>query len=570
MERRLAAILAADVVGYGRLTERDEAGTVAALRSVRTEILEPSFAKHRGRIFKLMGDGVLVEFASAVNAVSCAVELQEAMAAANRDSPEDRRIVLRVGVNLGDVIVEGSDLHGDGVIIAARLESLAGPGSVYLSQTVHGQVRGKVQYEFEDLGERQLKNIREPVRVYRIQPGRGAATPDPVRQPLTSKPSIAVLPFTNMSGEPEQQYFSDGITEDIITELARYRSLLVIARNSCFQFRGPAVDIAAVRRALGVRYVVEGSVRKAGDRVRVTAQLIDALTQSHLWAERYDRDIRDIFAVQDEVTRAIVATLEGRILASGAEQVRRKPTKDWVAYDYFLQGRDADYRYDMAGSIASFERAAELDPEYVHAHAWLATNLCIRYLLDEWAETLDEAAVHAQRALALDENDAWAHDSAGWVALRRRQFDLAGRHFDRAAGLNPNDVYLAIDRANWLMYVGRLDEALAYLDSAQRRDPFAPTYIWEVRGQTLYFLKRHEEAIAAFQNMPAKHFWTPMFLAAALAQSGQLPDARRELVRFLEAKPNASLSSVSQRLGYAAKNLRDHLLEGLRKAGLPE
>jgi TolB-like protein len=384
MERRLAAILAADVVEYSRLMERDEAGTMAALKSVRTGILQPALTRHRGRLVKLMGDGVLVEFASAVNAVSCAVELQEAMAAASRDIPEDRRIVLRVGINLGDVMVEGSDLYGDGVNIAARLESLADPGSVYLSQTVHGQVRGKVQYEFEDLGVRHLKNIEEPLRVYRIQPGSGAATPHPVRPP-TSKPSIAVLPFTNMSGDPEQQYFSDGITEDIITEIARYRSLLVIARNSCFQFRGPSVDIAAVRRALGVRYVVEGSVRKAGDRVRVTAQLIDALTQSHLWAERYDRDIRDIFAVQDEVARAIAATLEGRILASGAEQVRRKPTKDWVAYDYFLQGRDADYRYDVTGSIASFERAVELDPEYVHAHAWLATHLCLRYILDERA-----------------------------------------------------------------------------------------------------------------------------------------------------------------------------------------
>jgi len=388
--------------------------------------------------------------------------------------------------------------------------------------------------------------------------------------PLDSKPSVAVLPFTNMSGDPEQQYFSDGITEDIITELTRDHSLLVIARNSCFQFRESSADIAAIRQALGVRYVVGGSVRKAAERIRVTAQLTDGITQSHLWAERFDRDIRDVFAVQDEVTRAIVATLRGRIVASGAEQTRRKPTKDWIAYDYFLQGRDCDYRYDLKQAIDFFRRATELDRDYVHAHAWLATNLCIRYLLDERPETIEEAAVHAQRALTLDENDALAHDSIGWVALRRRQFDLAGQHFDRAVGLNPNDINVAIDQANWLMYVNRLEEALRCLDLVLQRDPYAPNYVCEVRGQTLYFLKRHEEAIAALRNMRAEYFWTHMFLAASFAQTGQSADARRELGSFLMAKPKASLDSVSHTLGYVDKAMRDHLLGGLRKAGLPE
>jgi len=379
-----------------------------------------------------------------------------------------------------------------------------------------------------------------------------------------------VLPFNNMSGDPEQQYFSDGITEDIITELARNRTLFVIARNSCFQFRGPSVDIAAVRKALGARYVVEGSVRKAAGRVRVTAQLIDAATQNHLWAERYDRDIQDIFAVQDEVSRAIVATLGGRLTASGAEQARRKPTKDWVAYDCYLQGRDCDYRYDVMQAIAFFRRAIKLDPDYVHAHAWLATQLCLRYLLDDEQTTLDEAAAHAEKALALDENDVYAHDSMGWVAHRRQQRDLAGQHFQRAILLNPHDVGVGVDWANWLMYSGRLDEALRYLDLLLERDPYPPTYIWEVRGQTLYFLKRHAEAIAALQKMHVDHFWMPMFLAAAHAQSDQLAPSRQALADFVKARPKATLGWVSRRIAYSDEQQRDYLLDGLRKAGLPE
>jgi TolB-like protein len=361
-QRRLAAILAADVVGYSRLMEADEAGTLAALKSRRKNVLDPLLARHRGRIVKTTGDGVLVEFASAVNAVQCAIELQKEMTAANGGVPDDRQIWLRIGVNLGDVVVEGSDLFGDGVIVAARLEALADSGAICVSGKVHDEVRGKLALAFEDLGEREIKNIARPIRVFQIRGGPAPSADVAAGIASSSKPSIAILPFINMSGDPEQQYFSDGITEDIITELSRYRSLLVIARNSCFQFRGSWVDLPAVRRALGVRYIVEGSVRKAGNRIRVTAQLIDAVSQSHLWAEKYDREIEDIFAVQDEVTHAVAATLEGRVAASGVEQARRKPTKDWVAYDYFLQGRERVDRYQMKDAEAFFARAVELDP----------------------------------------------------------------------------------------------------------------------------------------------------------------------------------------------------------------
>ncbi|QIG46561.1 adenylate/guanylate cyclase domain-containing protein [Nordella sp. HKS 07] len=567
-QRRLAAILAADVVGFSRLMGADESGAMAALKVRRKDVLDPLVAKHQGRIFKTTGDGVLIEFASAVNAVQCAVELQQGMAIANSGKPEDYHIVLRIGVNLGDVIVEGSDLYGDGINIAARLESVAEPGGILVSSAVHDHVGTKIKVGFKDMGVQTLKNIAQPVRAYRVTntPTIEVAAPKSVPDKL----SIAVLPFTNMSGDPEQQYFSDGITEDIITELARDRSLLVIARNACFQFRGPAADIAAVRRALGVRYIVEGSVRRTGDRIRVTAQLIDAVSQSHLWAERYDRNIQDIFTVQDEVTRAIVATLLGRLLTIGAEYSRHKPTKDWVAYDYFLQGRNCDYHYDLKQSVELFRRATELDPDFAQAHAWLASQLCFRYLLDESPETIEEAAVHAQRALALNENDAYAHNSMGWAALRRREFDLAGQHFDQAVNLSPHDVSMAVDWANWLMYVNRLDDALGYLGDLLQRDSYPPTYIWEVRGQTQYFLRRHEEAIASLRRMHGKHFWTPMFRAAAFAQLGQETEARRELGDFLEARPKASLDSVAKKLGYADKALGDHLLDGLRKAGLPE
>ncbi len=320
---------------------------------------------------------------------------------------------------------------------------------------------------------------------------------------LPDRPSIAVLPFTNLSGDSEQQYFSDGITEDIITELSRYHSLLVIARNSCFQFRGPSVDIAAVRRALGIRYIVEGSVRKAGSQIRVTAQLSDAVTQTHIWAERYDRQVEDIFIVQDQVTRAVASTLEGRIAASGAEHARRKPTNDWVAYDYFLQGRECAYRYQVVEADSFFARAIELDSGYVHAHAWRGMQLGVAYLLDERQDTLDVAFACAQKALALDENDAWSHHAMGYVALRRCEFELSGHHYDRAISLNPNDVFTAAARANWLMHVGRLDEALASLDSILERDPYPPTWIWDIRGYVLYHLKRYDEAIIAFRSVRA-------------------------------------------------------------------
>ena len=362
VQRRLAAILAADVVGYSRLMEFDEAGTLAALKARRRDVLGPLIAKYRGRLVKVMGDGVLVEFASAVNAVQCALDLQRSTDEANATLPEPRQIILRIGINLGEIIVEGSDLYGDGVNVAARLEALAEPGGVCISSKVHEEVRGKIDVAFADMGEQQLKNIAAPVRAYRLQSGVAATER---RQSASNKPSIAVLPFANLSDDKEQQFFSDGITEDIITELARFRQMQVLARNSSFRYRGSDLDMVRVGRELGVHYLVEGSVRRIGARIRITAQLIDAKSGHHLWAEKFDRDQDDIFAVQDQVVRTIVATLVGRLQAAGADVAKRKPPAILAAYECVLRA-DALTLYDPASGAEArllYERAIDSIPD---------------------------------------------------------------------------------------------------------------------------------------------------------------------------------------------------------------
>ena len=566
VQRRLAAILAADVVGYTHLMEQDEAGTHAALKNRRKEVLEPVVARHQGRIFKFTGDGVLVEFSSAINAVQCAVELQQQMAAANAALPEGRHIVLRIGVNLGDVMVEGSDLYGDSIIVATRLEGIAEAGGVLVSGTAFDHVRNKVNASFEDLGTQALKNITEPVRVYRV-----AGTPlVATRKVATDKPSIAVLPFVNMSGDLEQQYFSDGITEDIITELSRYRSLLVIARNSCFQFRGPSVDISDVRRRLGVRFVVEGSIRRSDNRIRINAQLIDAATGHHVWAERYDRNLQDIFAVQEELARAIAATLEGRIAASGADLAARKPTQHWGAYDYFLRGRECVNRYDTTAARPLFQRAIELDPNYAQAYAWQSLAYVLRYFEDGQSAILDEALRLADTALRLDPADASSHRAVGLVAMIMKRLDLAGIHYDRALALNPTDTFTICLHGLWLAHLGRGDEALRSVDAGLRRDPFPPTFYWEFRGVALFQARRHREAIEAFSEVAQPPWWCRCYLAACFAHLGIPVEARRHVAEVLRLKPDFSMTDIERTEPYQNSADIEHLEDGLRKAGLPE
>jgi len=397
MERRLAAILAADVVGYSRMMEQDEAGTLAMLQSRRSEILQPVVARNRGRLVKFIGDGAIVEFSSAVSAVQCALELQNAMAAANANLPEDRRIVLRIGINLGDVMVEGDDLYGDGVNIAARIEALAEPGGVFVSEAVFSQVQGKIEIGFEDTGEHRMKNLAKPVRIYRALSGAAMAVPERSVSDPTTRPGIAVLPFVCMGADAELRDFSDGIVEDIITELSRFTSLMVVARNSSFQYRDKPMDLKQVGRELGARYIVEGSVRRLGPQIRITAQLIDSATGGHLWAERYDRGIADLFAVQDDVVRSVVTALSNRVADSEEKQALRKPPQSWVAYDYVLQARQhmADDEYLRAE--APLRRSIELDLSIAEPYALLAFVLDHKYRLDEDVSHLEEALRCAKR-----------------------------------------------------------------------------------------------------------------------------------------------------------------------------
>jgi adenylate cyclase len=446
---------------------------------------------------------------------------------------------------------------------------LTEPGSIIVSRTVYNHVRGKVRLGFDDLGERQLKNIAEPVRIYRLRPdGEGVITRPALALP--NKPSIVVLPLTNMSGDLEQRYLSDGITEDIITALSRFHSLFVIAHNSSFQYREKAVDVRRVAQELGVQYVAEGSVRKAGTNIRIAAQLIDAPTGKHLWAERYEGGLQDIFAFQEEAARTIAATLEGRVAASGAEQARRKPTEAWAAYDCLLQGRARNAAFDEVGAEVLFARAIELDPGYTHAHAWRAVALSSQYWQDQQLDKLRHAEACARAAVSLDDHDALSHWAMAYVSLRQRKFDFAGVHFDRARSLNPNDVLIAADHANWLTRMGRPSEALEGLDEVMRRDPFPPTWVWGFRFSALFHLKRYEEAIVALRNMATLHSWHYAYFAAAYAHVGQLDDAYRELATFLEIEPRASLALVAAAEPYFDHALREHFLEGLRKAGLPE
>ncbi len=577
MLRRLAAILAADVVGYTRLMGVDEAGTLRRLTALRQQILEPLIAENHGRIVKLIGDGVLVEFASVVEALTCAVAWQSAVAERQGDIAESRRLTFRIGINLGDVIVEGDDIYGDGVNIAARLEGLAEAGGICLSDDAYRQARGKVEVAFEDLGERHLKNVAEPLRVYRIAgngAGReeGAAASGPLEKP--AKPSIAILPFTNMSGDPEQEYFSDGITEDIITELSRFRTLFVIARNSSFAFKGQSMNARDIAKKLGVQYIVEGSVRRAGNRARVTAQLIEAEDGNHLWAERYDRNLEDIFDVQDEVTQAIVSALPGRLDAAAVERSRRRPSESLTAYDYLLQGESFLRRgeFDNDRAIALFEKAARIDPESARAHAriagWHAYSIHVHQKSAEAA--LQKAREHIERALVLDDSDAMVQAVAAMVFLHLGEYALTEAHIQRAMALNPNDVEVLYRKAMTAIYHGDPSAGLDCMKNAMRLNPYFPEYWIEILFDAHYMSKDYAAAVEVFGrwHTPPSHMFAE--LAAALAQLGDVEGAATAVEAYVRRGSNThDISEFVRRHSRMCKHQadRDHWLDGYRKAG---
>jgi adenylate cyclase len=572
MERRLAAVLAADVAGYTRLMEADEAGTLAALKHRRKAVLEPLVARHRGRVVKLMGDGVLVEFPSAVNAVRCAVDLQQRMDEANAGLADECALVLRVGVNLGEVVVEDGDLFGDGVNVAARLQALAEPGEIYLSGKVHDEVQGKLDLGFEDQGEVALKNLTRPVRVWRVADGamapqKAAASPSPARV------AVAVLPFADMSGDPAQPYFGDGVTEDIITELARFRQLSVRSPHASFRHR-ETVDLKRVGRELGVEHVVHGSVRRLGDRVRVTAQLTHAPSGNRLWAERFDRGEEEIFAVQDEVVRTIVATLVGRLEAAGAEQARRKPPASLAAYECVLRGTALVDVEAIAEGRHLFERAVALDPGYGRAHARLAHAVYLEWFRDTTGSTdaaLDRALELARRAVALDENDNVCHDMLGWIYLNRGAFELAEHHKRRALELNPNSPEQVACTGVLCTFLGRPDEAVDWFAQARLLDPyFEPSWYWSILGIAHFTGRRYDDAIALLGRSPTMPVWVRAYLAACHALAGRTDQARALAAELVRAAPGFSLTRFVAKEPFRRPADRASLSEGLRKAGLPE
>ncbi len=577
-QRRLAAILAADVAGYGRLMEADEAGTLAALRERRKDVLAPLLAQHQGRIVKEMGDGVLVEFASAVNAVLCGVELQKRMAAANAPLPETRHIVWRIGINLGDVVVEGGDLYGDGVNVAARLQALIEPGGICVSAKVRDEVDRKINVAFEDMGEQALKNMIAPVRLYRLRNEAPASAPGHITLPLPDKPSIAVLPFDNLSGDPEQQYFSDGITEDIITDLSKVSGLFVIARNSAFTYRGRAVNVQEVSRALGVRYVLEGSVRKAGNRVRIAAQLVDGTTGGHLWAERYDRDLTDIFAVQDEVTREIVAALALKLTQGEQRRLERKGTDNLEAYDYYLRGRQLAWRRSKEANDEArvlLERAIALDPQFTSAYAMLAGVHLLDYA-NRWRSQPEEShrTAHelAQRAVALDDDAPEAHWVLGLVYLAPGQLDRSMAEARKALGLDPNFAWAHSLLGQALHYAGRSQEAIEPLTTAMRLDPNDQDPFLHFLAQAYFGLGRYEEAAANLRRRIVRKPDTDLsrvLLAACYGHLGRAEEARALWREVLQINPDYSFEYHRRRLPYEDPIDLERIADGLRKAGLP-
>ncbi len=578
-ERRLAAILAADMVGYSRLMEADEKGTLARLRTHRLELIDPAIAKNKGRIIKTTGDGMLVEFQSVADAVGCAAEIQRRMARRNADVDPARCIQFRIGINLGDVIVEDGDIFGDGVNVAARLQELAAPGGIWVSAAVRDQVGDRLDVGFEDLGEQKLKNIVRSIRMFRImldkepqpRPDAGTEVPSPA-----TKPSLVVLPFVNMSGDAEQEFFVDGLTEDIITELSRFHELLVISRNSAFVHKSKPARVQDIAREFGVHYVVEGSVRKAGDRVRVTVQLIDAETDRHIWAERYDRKIEDIFAIQDEVTRAIVGTLPGRIEAARQDRAKRKPTENMAAYEYVLSGKILHHRStpdDNAEAQRLLDRAIALDPKYAHAYAWKACVLGQSWVHD-WCEdreaTWKQVGEQLRIALALDDNDSDVHRILAAVNLAHDDHEKARYHQDRALSLNPNNDLILVQNGEFLTWQGRPEDGIEWIRQAMRLNPYHPERYWNHLGRAHYTARQYPEAIQALSRLTRPDHAHHAFLAAAQAQQGDKSAAAAHTQQVLMEVPAFSIRRFLSTLHYQLDSDRDHLREGLIRAGLPE
>ena len=582
MERRLTAILAADVVGYSRLMELDEVGTLTALKTHRQELMYPVIAEHRGRIVKLMGDGTLVEFASVVDAVACAIAIQAGMAERNDGTTENRRIELRIGVHLGDIIVDGEDIYGEGVNIAARLEGLAEPGGTCLSGDAYRQVRGKVEADFEDLGEREVKNLAEPLRVYRIAIGGTSSAPTPAAArplPVSDKPAIAVLPFDNMSSDPEQAFFADGISEDIITALSKISRMRVIARNSTFAYKGQALDLRRVAGELGVRYVLEGSIRRGGNRLRITAQLIDAEGGSHVWAERYDRTVADIFDIQDEITKEIVTALRVKLTDGEEAFVLARGTNNIEAWQYCIRAHELFMRFNSSDYLEArvlAEKATQLDPDY--AYAW--ATLGFTYWWDGrlgYTEKSDakfaRANEIAERAMALDDTVSQSIGLSALVAAPLNHYEEGIRIARRGIELYPGSADVRAFLAFALLHAGHYREATEHMRAAMSLNPFYPNWYRNGLARALILLDELDEALALSDEILKIE---PGFLQAWLqrayiyGQTGREADSRNAIHEVRRLAPNLRVGHLPGLLLIDDAPATQRFLDGIREAGLPE
>jgi adenylate cyclase len=589
VDRRLAAIFAGDIAGYSRLMGADEEGTLRQLKAHRKELVDPKITEHRGRIVKTTGDGILVEFVSVVDAVRCAVDIQRGMAERNAGVQPDERIEFRIGINVGDIIFDGDDIFGDGVNVAARLEALADPGGIMVSGVVHDQVRDKLSFNFEDLGEQAVKNVIRPVGVHRVHlaeqvaRGKSAIAAGKMERTASDRPSLAVLPFVNMSGDTEQEYFADGITEDIITALSKLRWFFVIARNSSFIYKGKAVDVKRVARELGVRYVLEGSVRKSGNRVRITAQLIDAATGNHIWAEHYDGELNDIFDLQDKVTTRVVGAIAPKLEQVEIERAKRKPTESLDAYDHYLRGMASLHQWTSESSneaLRLFYKTFELDPGFASAYGMAAWCFVVRkanrWMAADPAQEIAEAARLARRAVDLGADDATALSVAGYaLVFVAHDLDNGSAILDRALSLNPNHAGALINSGWTKAFLGEPDTAIKHVTDAMRLSPLDPMSFRTLGAVALahFVAGRYDEAsLWAEKALGERANFLPAIreLAASRALAGRSGEAQAAMTRLREIAPAMRVSTVKEWQPFRRPDDLARLEDGLRKAGLPE
>jgi adenylate cyclase len=573
LDRRTAAIFYSDVVGYSRLMGADEIGTIGALRSAFSTIVQPTIDETDGRLVQIAGDAVLAEFASAAAAVDCAVAVQRRIAERNIGIDPDRRIEFRIGVNFGEIVVQGDSIFGDTVNVAARLEGIAEPGGLAISRRVYDAIVERRELAFESIGERRLKNIARPVEVFRLATGRPARVLEPSTLTLPQRPSIAILPFENRTGDPEQQYFAEGLAESIIIDLCRFRALFVIARNASFAYRSDNADLTEVGRQLGVRYVLTGSLWQSGERLRLNLRLSDSQSGRMLWTSRREFDKADLFRMQDELTREIVSALPGRMEADWLDSSRRKRAENFVAYDYVLKAWDLLYTHggEQHAAIRSLvQQAIFLEPGYAQAQAMLAYSWMLTWFRNQDPSALDAADREAARAELLDPADGWCQFVRGYVALYHHRYDEAEEHYKRAIEINANDAHLISEMGALKKYLGETEEAIDWIRQSMRLNPARNSWVWHEMGLALITARRPAEALEAFAKVQPPLPFDDIYVAICHAKLGNTSEARALARRVLMARPGITIKGWASREPYYEASDLEDFLDGMRQAGFPE